>query len=147
MKKKSIALASVIVILNAALLFFWPYLKMEFASSAYYKQDDTKKYNYYTPELLKHIPRISSNYTFEFGHVSGPEAYVYTVRFQTATDTEEINNYLTSAGYRLQTQCDVEAECWRKPLSRDIVTVIKYTAPDCIVVQIYRSQYVEPYAG
>ncbi|MFX2609524.1 hypothetical protein [Enterobacter mori] len=144
--KKFILLAGIASAIIAAFIFFvWPYLKMELASSAYYNQNDKREYDYYTPELLKNMPRTSSSYAFEYGYVSGPEAYVFTVRFHGATDTGKINNYLESSGYKHQTQCDVKAECWRAPRSRDVVTVIKYTVPDSVAVQIYRSHYVEPY--
>ncbi|MFE8116275.1 hypothetical protein [Brenneria goodwinii] len=136
-------LACVIVVISVGGFFAWPYLKMEFASSAYYTQQDKREYEYYTPELLKNIPRISENYKFEFGNVSGPQAHVFTVRFYGAADTSKIRNYLTSVGYKPQASCDVEAECWRTQRSKDVVTLIKYNSPDCVVVQIYRSPDTE----
>ncbi|QJW54979.1 hypothetical protein HL670_01863 [Serratia plymuthica] len=143
MKKSLKVLAAVVVGTGAALSFTWPYLKMEFADSAYYTQQDKREYEYYTPELLKNMPRISDNYKFEFGNVSGPQAHVFTVRFYGTPDTSKVRNYLASVGYKVQAQCDVEAECWRAQRSKDVVTVIQYTSPDSLVVQVYRSPYTE----
>ncbi|CAI0803262.1 Uncharacterised protein [Serratia rubidaea] len=135
--------AIVLVAIGAMFAFAWPYIKMEFAGSAYYTQQDSREYAFYTPELLKNMPRIAEHYRFEFGNVSGPEAQVFTVRFDNATDTSKIRSYLASAGYQPQSRCDVEAECWRTPQSKDVVTLIKYTSPNSVVVQIYRSPYIE----
>ncbi|KYG13890.1 hypothetical protein FS592_15750 [Serratia plymuthica] len=89
------------------------------------------------------IEVIAGTYKFEFGNVSGPQAHVFTVRFYGTPDTSKVRNYLTSVGYKVQAQCDVEAECWRAQRSKDVVTVIQYTSPDSLVVQVYRSPYTE----
>lgn len=124
-----------------ALFFFYPYLKMNLASSSYYNEQDEKKYEYYTPDLLKKMPRISHDYAFEFGKIDSQQAQVFTVRFYGSTETHVIENYLASAGYRQQSQCDVEAECWMANKNTDLITVIKYTSPESVVVQIYSSRY------
>lgn len=72
--KKYITVSVVLVLTGVALAFGWPYLKMGFASSAYYTERDKAEYEYYTPELLKKMPRTSDDITFEFGKVSGPQA-------------------------------------------------------------------------
>ncbi|WP_338049344.1 hypothetical protein [Rosenbergiella gaditana] len=51
--KKCITVSIVLVLTGVALAFGWPYLKMGFASSAYYTERDKAEYEYYTPELLK----------------------------------------------------------------------------------------------
>ncbi|THB83510.1 hypothetical protein E1N66_15275 [Pantoea allii] len=139
--KKFITVSVVLGLVGVVLAFGWPYIKMGFASSAYYTERDKPEYEYYTPELLKKMPRISDDYAFEFGNVSGPDASVFTVRYHGTSETRNIHRYLVSAGYSPQSQCDVGAECWRSQDSKDIVTVIKYTSPDSVVVQIYRSPY------
>lgn len=139
--KKFITVSVVLVLAGVALGFGWPYLRMGFASSAHYTEKNKPEYQYYTPELLKKMPRIFDNYAFEFGRVSGPQASVFTVRYHGTSETRSIHRYLVSAGYSRQSQCNVEADCWRSQDSKDIVTVIKYTSPDSVVVQIYRSPY------
>ena len=101
----------------------WPYLRMAFASSAYYREQDKRAYEYYTPDSLKKIPRISNNYNFEFGRTAGSEAHVFTVKFYGVVETQRIRDYLKSAGCKPQESCDVEAECWQSPATRDEVTV------------------------
>ncbi|WP_241617086.1 hypothetical protein [Rosenbergiella epipactidis] len=121
--------------------FYWPYLKMVFATSAYYTEKDKAEYVFYTPDLFKKMPRIAYNYTYEYGSVSGPEATVFTVRYHGVVDTTKIEEYLTSSGYRREPTCDVQADCWRSQKTSDIVTVIRYHDPDSVVLQIYRSPY------
>ncbi len=139
LKKFLRMLACAVIVISAAFFFAWPYLKMEFASSAHYTQQDKREYEHYTPELLKKMPRITKNYTFEFGNISGPQAHVFTVRFYGTTDTRKIRDYLISVGYKPQAQCDAEAECWRIENSKDVVTLAAYALPDSVVVRIYRS--------
>jgi len=114
---------------------------MEFASSAYYSEQDKRAYEYYTPELLKKIPRISGDYKFEFGRITDSEANVYTVKFYGVVETSRIRNYLTSAGYEPQKSCDVEAECWESQATHDEVTVGNLHSTKGVFVQIYRRLY------
>uniref|UniRef100_UPI000CFC9CC4 hypothetical protein n=2 Tax=Cronobacter TaxID=413496 RepID=UPI000CFC9CC4 len=103
--------------------------------------DDKREYDYYTPDLLKEMPRISEKYTFQYMNISGPQAFVYGITFEGAKDTSKVRDYLSSAGYRPQEKCDVEAECWKAGFTKDIVTVSKVSTPDTVMVQIYRSSY------
>ncbi|MFB9086166.1 hypothetical protein ACFFW8_12270 [Erwinia tracheiphila] len=80
MKKCMLLLAMAAV--GGVLYFYgWPWLKIGFAESAYYRQQDKREYDFYTPELLKNMPRITNDYSFEFGNISGPQAFVYGIRF------------------------------------------------------------------
>lgn len=79
--KKFIIVSVVLGLVSGALAFGWPYLKIGFASSAYYTERDKPEYEYYTPELLKKIPRISNNYEFSYSNISGPQAYVFFSKF------------------------------------------------------------------
>lgn len=53
MRKSGVALIGVIGIVGIGLVIGWPYIRMEFASSAYYTRENQRQYEYYTPELLK----------------------------------------------------------------------------------------------
>lgn len=128
------------------LTIVWPYVKMEFASSAHYTEQEKREYEFYTPELLKNMPRISTQYAFDFSNVSGPEAHVFTLTFYNVTETKAIRDYLTSSGYKLQKSCDVEADCWRNPMTTDVVTVANLLSEKGTFVQVYRSPYNEPLA-
>ncbi|MCU5774458.1 hypothetical protein N5923_16085 [Erwiniaceae bacterium BAC15a-03b] len=141
MRKAIAVLIGVIVIAGIALAIGWPYVRMEFASSAYYSEQDKRAYEYYTPELLKKMPRISGDYEFEFGRITGTEANVFTVKFYGVAETQDIRNYLKAEGYELQASCDVEAECWESHATKDEVTVGNIHSQKGVFVQIYRRLY------
>ncbi|WP_039054752.1 hypothetical protein [Enterobacter sp. Bisph1] len=136
-KLSAIVLASFAIAVTLA----WPYIKMEFASSAWYTEQDKRQYNYYTPDLFKKIPRISKDYSFSFGRVTGTEANVFTLRFYGVTDTEVIRRFLISEGYQPQTSCDVDAECWNHAASHDDVSIGNLRSEKAVFVQIYRRLY------
>ncbi|QHM77441.1 hypothetical protein C7M52_03440 [Mixta theicola] len=142
-KLKLLVVACLAVVAGTLLFSAWTYIKMEFASSAYYSQQDKREYAFYTPELIKNMPRITDHYRFEYGNISGPEAQVFTIRFDGTTDTSKIRRYLMSVGYQPQAQCNVKAECWLSQSNTDIVTLFSYSSPDSVVLQIYRSPYTE----
>ncbi|AUX72207.1 hypothetical protein [Erwinia pyrifoliae] len=141
MRKTIVVLIGVVVIAGIVLVVGWPYVRLEFASSAYYTEQDKRAYEYYTPELLKKIPRISDDYKFEFGRITGTEANVFTMKFYGVSETRSIRNYLKSEGYELQASCDVEAECWESRATNDEVTVGNIHSQKGVFVQIYRRLY------
>ena len=134
MKMKFVLLTIVVVFCAGA--YAWPYLQMEFASSAYYSQNDKREYEYYTPDLLKKMPRISQSYTFQYisNHDSKPT--LHEISFDGTTDKVKIESFLRSEGYVKQVECDTEAECWRSTAPNKVVSLYSVTSPDHVVVQI-----------
>ncbi|BFO10846.1 hypothetical protein GGER_33560 [Serratia rubidaea] len=59
MKKSSKIVGIVAVLIVAGLLYSWPLIQMEFAGSAHYTEQDKREYAFYTPDILKKMPRIS----------------------------------------------------------------------------------------
>jgi len=143
MRKIIVILIGVVVMAGIALVVGWPYLRMEFASSAHYTEQDKREYEYYTPELLKEMPRISDNYVFSYSNISGPQAFVYGVQFNGTTDTSKIREYLISKGYEPKSQCQTEAECWHSPHNKDVVSFYGLAALGVVGVEIYRREYAE----
>ncbi|WP_380180648.1 hypothetical protein [Kalamiella sp. sgz302252] len=141
MRKRLLTFIITSVVLAAFIVYALPYVKMEFASSATYTESDKREYNYYTPELLKKMPKISQKYYFRYSNISGPQAFVYSIIFEETTDTTSIRDYLLAKGYELQETCNVEAECWKAAYSNDIVTVGKITDLDVVLVQICVDNY------
>ncbi|MDK1702531.1 hypothetical protein OSR40_002130 [Serratia rubidaea] len=142
--RKSVTVAlGVIVAAGIVLAAALPYLKMEFADSAHYTEQDTREYEYYTPELLKNMPKISNDYEFNYSNISGPQALVFGIQFNGTTDTGKIRDYLVSEGYQPQQQCQTEAECWRSAQSKDVVSFYQSTELNLVSVEIYRSEYTE----
>lgn len=134
MKMKPVVLIIVAIILISATVA-WPYLKMELASSAYYSQSDTREYEYYTPELLKKMPRISPSFTFQYMSNHDSRNALYGIRFEGTTETDEVKTYLKSSGYQPQAACDTSAECWHKERSNEVVSLYSSSTPDYVVVQ------------
>ncbi|CAI1070471.1 Uncharacterised protein [Serratia rubidaea] len=119
--KKFVVFAAVVGIFA----YYWPTITMNFASYAQYTEQDTREYAFYTPELLKKMPRISDHYQFDYTNVSGPQALIYTVTFYDADDTRQISDYLTAAGYQRQPECLVAGECWMSANAHYRVSVVK----------------------
>lgn len=144
MKKILIGLAIAVLVSIIVLAIAWPYVKMEFASYAQYTEQDTREYEYLTPDLLKNMPRITKDYRFEYGNVTGPEAHVFTVHIYGTTDSSTIRDYLRVQGYEPQKVCDVEAECWRSHKNSNVVTIAKFVSPEEVFIQLSQSPYNEP---
>jgi len=140
MRRNIIILINIFIVGFLALTVVWPYIQMEFASSAHYTQMDKREYEYYTPDLLKEMPRISDNYEFSYSNISGPQAFVYGIQFNGTTDTSKIREYLRAKGYEQQKQCQTEADCWRSPRSKDVVSFYSLSKLDLVSVEIYRRE-------
>lgn len=147
MKIKTALSISLVVIIFLVGFCGWLFLRMAFDSSAYYTENDRIQYEFYTTDLLKRMPRISKDYTFEYANISGPQAFVFTIQFNGTTQTKEIHQYLRSEGFELQDKCDVLAECWQSNRTIDEVTVFTSStaapvgSPEFVVVQVFRSSY------
>lgn len=144
MKKALIVLICLVSIGGIALWETFPYITMEFESSARYSEHDKREYDYYTPDLFKKIPIISKNYEFHFSRISGTEANVFTVWFYDTVDIQSIKNYLKSEGYQKKASCDVEAECWQNGATNDVVTVANFLSEKEVLVQMYQPLYPSP---
>ncbi|POE07136.1 hypothetical protein BV921_20960 [Pectobacterium odoriferum] len=133
-----------ITVIAVAVGSLWPYIKMNFAGSAHYTEQDKREYAFYTPDFLKTMPRITDRYDFNFSNVTGPEAKIWTVNFYGTDDTSKVHTYLTSMGYEKQARCDVEAECWRTAGTKDVVTVATFDTDNSVMIQVYSSPYTAP---
>lgn len=140
MRKPVKVLCAMIVIFAAALAYAWPWIKMEFASSAHYSEQDTREYAFYTPDLLKTMPRISPRYDFDFASITGPASHVSAIRYYGTRESGRIDHYLSSKGYIRQDNCHIEAVCWRNAVpgdgDEDIVTVSILENPDAVLVSV-----------
>lgn len=136
MRKSYKVLGSVIIVAAVALAYVWPYIVMEFAGSAHYTEQDKREYEFYTPDLLKKMPRISPRYDFDFANITGPASHVYAVRYFGADDSRQIENYLNTMGYQKQESCHIEAVCWRSADPQEIVTVSTLDSPKALLVSV-----------
>ncbi|MCT4701047.1 hypothetical protein MUA02_03395 [Enterobacteriaceae bacterium H20N1] len=129
-------LAAAVVLITVALAWAWPYIKMEFAGSAHYTEQDRREYEFYTPVILKKMPRISPRYDFDFANITGPASHVYAVKYYDTHDSRKVNAYLSSLGYKKQKECHIEAVCWLGTDPQEIVTVSFLEHPKTLLVSI-----------
>ncbi|WP_312046488.1 hypothetical protein [Erwinia sp.] len=139
MRKSRKILVGIVVVLAAVFIYAWPYIGMDLAGSANYTEQDSREYNFYTPEILKSMPRISSSYDFDYANITGPSAHVYAIKFHNTSDTKEVGNYLNSKGYDKQRTCHIKADCWQGKDPKEVITVSVLTDPDTVLVAVNQS--------
>ncbi|WP_435947087.1 hypothetical protein [Dryocola sp. BD586] len=133
---KALSAVAVFVVLAAVFICAWPYIEMEFAGSASYTEQDKREYNFYTPDILKNMPRISKRYDFDFANITGPAKHVNAVKFYGTDDTSKIAAWLTSSGYEKQAECNLNSTCWRGTDPRETVYVGILTGEKTVIVQV-----------
>lgn len=126
----------IVVVMAATLIWIWPWIKMDIADSAYYTEQDTPEYAFYTPKILKEMPRISAEYTFSFKNIMGPDIQVHEVTFYNTRDTQNIEAYLSSMGYLRQNKCSSDLVCWRGAEAEQTIYVGHLTSEKAVIVQV-----------
>ncbi|EXU76778.1 hypothetical protein [Erwinia mallotivora] len=122
-------------VIAVALTCAWPWIKMVLSGSAHYTEQDKREYDFYTPDILRKMPRISTRYSFDFTNITGPAAHVYAVKFYDTQDIRKIEDYLASTGYR-RAECDFESVCWRRTDPRESVYVGTLHGEKTVIVQV-----------
>lgn len=130
-----IFLAAVVVSAGGGMVL-WPYVKMSVAESAHYTEQDKAEYAFYTPELLRNLPRVSKDYEFGYANVSGPGLLIYDVRFSGTTDVSRITTYLEDRGYTRLARCDIAGTCWKSSEPGISVSVGVVPEPATIIVSL-----------
>ena len=115
--------------------FSWPWIQLIFADSAHYTEQDTREYNFYTPEVLKQMPRISSRYNFIFANISGPAKHVYAIEFYGTEDFDKIERYLATEGYIRRGECGIDSLCWQGKNPSETLSITTMTSEKGVVVQ------------
>lgn len=136
MHKKLKIISLAVVLVGGILIYAKPYIKMEFAGSVTYTEQDAREYHFYTPEILKNMPRISDRYEFDFANITGPAKHLHAVRFYDVTDTSKIDSYLVSIGYKKQKECDIDASCWQGSDPHETVYVGMLNGEKTVLVQV-----------
>lgn len=132
--KSTLAILMVCVI---GLFYGLQYLKMEFADGADYSEMDKREYDFYTPELLKNMPRVSKTYNFHYSNLSGPNAaLIYQANFFGITDTRQIDIYLEKNGFKKGGTCNTSENCWISKDPNLTVSVEVEESPDTIRVKM-----------
>ena len=136
MKISTKVLLATFAVIALALVYAWPYVKMDFAESASYTEQDKREYEFFTPDLLKKIPRVSDNYQFGYSNVAGPGLLIYDVKFSGTTDASRIDTYLEENGYKRLGICDIQGECWQGDDPKVSVSVGIVSKPETVIVSI-----------
>lgn len=137
MKKSVKIMLAVLVVCVISLLYGLQYLRMEFSDGADYTEQDKREYNFYTPELLKNMPRVSNAYRFHYSNVSGPNpALIYQAIFSGTTDPTQIDSYLEKNGYKKIGTCNRNEDCWIGKDSNITVSVGVDENPNAIRVEM-----------
>ncbi|MDV2862102.1 hypothetical protein [Phytobacter ursingii] len=136
MKTSTKALLAIFAVVAVGLVYAWPYVKMDFAESASYTDRDKREYEFFTPDLLKKIPRVSESYQFGYSNVSGPDLLIHDVKFLGTTDASRINIYLEENGYKRLGICDIEGECWQGDDPKISVSVGIVSKPETVIVSV-----------
>ena len=132
---------SVLAIFFVVLYCGLQYFKMEFADSSDYTETDRLEYYFYTPKLLKSMPRISNNYSFHYSNVSGPNpTLIYQVNFVGTADISKIEKYLEKNGYKKDEQCSFSQECWVRSEPNITVTIEIEDNPVTVHIEMVDNQ-------
>ncbi|MFC0139134.1 hypothetical protein ACFFJN_02810 [Erwinia mallotivora] len=118
------------------LIYLWPYVQMDFAESARYSEKDSKKYEFYTPALLKNMPRVTKDYGFGFPNIAGPGLLIYELQFHGTADTSQIDAYLVKYGYKKSATCDIQGDCWTGADPKVTVSVGIINDPETLIVSM-----------
>ncbi|WP_345830521.1 hypothetical protein AAGR08_20185 (plasmid) [Pantoea sp. BRR-3P] len=124
------------IFVSGLVAYFIPYIKMEFSGSAHYTEQNKREYNFYTPAILKTMPRITSEYDFDFANITGPASQVYAIRFYHTNDPSEINKYLQKNGFIQQKECHIQAVCWQRGNASETVTISTLDKPIALLVSV-----------
>ncbi|PWW10130.1 hypothetical protein [Mangrovibacter plantisponsor] len=136
MRKKNKILCVVILVCICVVAYTIPYIKMEFAGSAHYTEQDRREYNFYTPDILKGMPRISDHYDFDFSNTTGPANQVNAIKFYGTEDIRIIDSYLASLGYKKKEKCDIEATCWKGTDPQETIYVGILKSEKIVIIQV-----------
>lgn len=136
MRKSFRILTGAIVLIASVLIWAWPYVTMQLSGNAHYTEQDKREYEFYTPDILKMMPRITPRYNFDFANITGPAAHVYAIRFYDTDDASKVDDYLSKKGYQKQQICHIKAACWKGIDADETITVSILNNPEVILVSV-----------
>ncbi|NIF32967.1 hypothetical protein F3J29_12590 [Enterobacter sp. Cy-643] len=129
-------LIAVAVVITAGLVWSWPYIEMSFEGSAHYTEQDKREYKFYTPDILREMPRISPRYDFNYVNITGPAAFIHVVSFYDIADSSKVDLYLEGKGYTKQDDCFIDGTCWKGSDPEETITVAHHEKKNFIQVSV-----------
>lgn len=112
MRKSMKTALAILAVLMAAIIFSWNGIKMRMTDSATYTQDDASQYEYFTPDLLKEMPRISHKFDFDYAVIDGNPRQINAIKFYGTENDQQVISYLKSRGFSSAPDCNAGFVCW-----------------------------------
>lgn len=137
MKRRISILLSISILIASPLIYYWPAMVILTEGSSRYTEQDTRRYEMLTDDIIKNSPRISSLYDFGYTTVDGPALEVSNITFQNTDDATNIRDYLASLGFTLSYK-DTTGEYWKSTDSDKTIHIGIINDPKTVIVDVIR---------
>ncbi|ARA74484.1 hypothetical protein RC94_15020 [Pectobacterium brasiliense] len=137
MKRKISILLNISLLIILPLIYYWPAMVILTEGSSRYTEQDTRRYEMLTDEIIKNCPRISSIYDFGYATVDGSALEVSNITFQNTNDATSIRSYLASLGFTLS-YTDTTGEYWKSTDSDKTIHIGIINDPKIVIVDVIR---------
>ncbi|TKY81584.1 hypothetical protein R0L47_19535 [Pectobacterium polonicum] len=137
MKRRISILLSISILIALPLIYYWPAMVILTEGSSRYTEQDTRRYEMLTDDIIKNSPRISSLYDFGYATVDGPALEVSNITFQNIDDATNIRGYLASLGFTLS-YTDTTGEYWKSTDSDKTIHIGIINDPKTVIVDVIR---------
>ncbi|PPE63828.1 hypothetical protein F152LOC_01168 [Pectobacterium brasiliense] len=137
MKKKIIIPLVISLLIALPLIYYWPAMVILTEGSSRYTEQDSRRYEMLTDEIIKNCPRISSLYDFGYATVDGPALEVSNITFQNTNNATSIRSYLASLGFTLS-YTDTTGEYWKSTDSDKTIHIGIINDPKTVIVDAIR---------
>ncbi|WP_309297085.1 hypothetical protein [Pectobacterium carotovorum] len=133
MKRRISILLSISILIALPLIYYWPAMVILMEGSSRYSEQDTRRYEMLTDDIIKNSPRISSLYDFGYATVDGPALEVSNI----TDDATNIRGYLASLGFTLS-YTDTTGEYWKSTNSDKTIHIGIINDPKTVIVDVIR---------
>ncbi|MEQ9862397.1 hypothetical protein [Pectobacterium cacticida] len=137
MKKKIIISLVISILIVLPLIYYWPAIVILTEGSSRYTEQDTRRYEMLTDDIIKNCPRISSIYDFGYATVDGPALEVSNITFQNTNNATSIRSYLASLGF-MPSYTDTTGEYWKSTDSDKTIHIGIINDPKIVIVDVIR---------
>nr|WP_234932212.1 hypothetical protein [Pectobacterium carotovorum] len=137
MKRRISILLSISILIALPLLYYWPAMVILTEGSSRYTEQDARRYEMLTDDIIKNSPRISSVYDFGYATVDGPALEVSNITFQNTNDATNIRSYLASLGFT-PSYTDTTGEYWKSTDSDKTIHIGIINDPKAVIVDVIR---------
>lgn len=136
-KRRISILLSISILIALPLLYYWPAMVILTEGSSRYTEQDARRYEMLTDDIIKNSPRISSLYDFGYATVDGPALEVSNITFQNTNDATNIRSYLASLGFT-PSYTDTTGEYWKSTDSDKTIHIGIINDPKTVIVDVIR---------